>query len=410
MIRLATFWASERVETALVPKVHIWCVAPTYSLLDEPWRLLRTIAPKELVVRTNETSRTVELVGDVIIEFKSADTPERLVGAGLDLLVLYEAALIPELAWTQSLRPRLASPGRAGLMIGGGTPKGRNWWHRIYLDGQDPAKPDVWSLSQPTGANPLIDPAEVEAMRREMPDRAFRQEVLAEFLDDAGGVFRGVRECIVPARGRQGAVTIGIDWGFTQDFTVCLALDETGYVCALDRWNNATWRTTVNRVLEFIDQQSPVERVVVECTRADSAVVENLQDELHMRGNKVPVLPFKTAAANKRNLIESLAMALERRWIAYPELPVLINELELYSFVVGPNGEPRYSAPKGARYHDDCVMALALALHGVAESVAKQQYAYAAVVGFEDAFEAGSSWWRAPRPLPVDTRHHTERY
>jgi len=391
-----------------VPKVHIWCVAPVFSLLDEPWRLLKAHTPKDFIVKVNETNRTLELQGDVLIELKSADTPERLVGAGLDLLALYEAALIPEIAWTQSLRPRLASPGRAGLVVAGGTPKGRNYFHRLYLDGQDPNKPDVWSLNEPMSANPLIDPMEVERMREEMPDRAFRQEVLGEFVDSAGGVFNRVRDSVVPERQRQGSVTIGIDFGLTTDFTVCVALDETGYVCALDRWNNTTWKTTVNRIISFIDQHGPVERVVPECTRADSAVVEELIDELDLRGIKVKVDPFKTTGPSKRNVIEKLAMAIEKRWISFPDLPILVNELETYEYTMTADGQPRYSAPKGSRYHDDCVMGLAFALYGVELAVKTKQYAYAAAVGCGPIDDGG--WWSGPAQLPIDTSHYRERY
>lgn len=383
--------------------MHIWCVAPTYALTDEPWRLLKTLTPKELITRTNETNRTLELQGDVLIELKSADTPERLVGADLDLLVLYEAALLPELAWTQSLRPRLASPGRAGLMIASGCPKGRNFFHRLFLDGQDPQKSDIWSMNEPMSANPLIDPAEVERMREELPDRAFRQEVLGEFVDSAGGVFHGVRDCIVPEHQRQGTVTIGIDWGIS-DYTVCLALDEYGYVCALERWNQRTWSETLSRIVKFIDMHGPVERVVPEATRADSFIVEELTNLITQRGMNVKVDPFKTTGTSKPRLIDALTNAIEKRYITFPDLPVLVNELELYEFTTTASGQPLYSAPKGSRYHDDCVMALAFALYGVELSAQPDEYAYAAALSYS------LTPWDSELGGRIDTRHYESWY
>ena len=41
---------------------------------------------------------------------------------------------------------------------------------------------------------------------------------------------------------------------------------------------------------------------------------------------------------------------------------VLTGELQRYEYVIGPTGQLSYSAPSG--YHDDCVMALALAEWG----------------------------------------------
>jgi hypothetical protein len=40
---------------------------------------------------------------------------------------------------------------------------------------------------------------------------------------------------------------------------------------------------------------------------------------------------------------------------------VLTNEMKRYEYQIGPSGGITYSAPSG--YHDDCVMALALANH-----------------------------------------------
>ena len=59
------------------------------------------------------------------------------------------------------------------------------------------------------GVHPLLDRAELDAIRRVTPERIFRAEYLAEFLDDAGEVFRGLRDAatigeLVVARRRDG--------------------------------------------------------------------------------------------------------------------------------------------------------------------------------------------------------------
>lgn len=66
--------------------------------------------------------------------------------------------------------------------------------------------------------------------------------------------------------------------------------------------------------------------------------------------------------ATKANMVESLSLALERFEIKILNDQVLISELQAYEMERLPSGMIRYSAPEG--FHDDCVMALALALHG----------------------------------------------
>jgi len=359
LLRTVTYLSTTRQNSDLIPKVWVWCVAPTYALLRPVWRMLKTMTPPDLITKINETNFTMELAGDVLIELKSADRPEHLVGSGLDLLVLYEAALIPEEAWTVYLRPRLASPGRLGLMIGSGTPKGRNWWHRLYLGGQDPEKSDIWSLRQPTAENPHVLREEIGALRDSMPDRAFRQEILAEFLDDAGGVFRGARSCIVAPREVCGPCIIGIDWGKTRDYTALTAIDRTGYVTAFEEFRADYWDTILNRVAAFIRRQFPVSLVVPEVNSIGDPLTEQLK-KLLPQG--VGCEPFLTTAASKRDVIESLALAIEQRKISYPDYPSLINQLEIFEFTTGADNKPRYNAPPGQ--HDDGVISLALAWRG----------------------------------------------
>ena len=46
-----------------------------------------------------------------------------------------------------------------------------------------------------------------------------------------------------------------------------------------------------------------------------------------------------------------------------PNLPVLVEELKRFQYEILPSGAVRLGAPSGA--HDDCVISLALAYHGI---------------------------------------------
>jgi hypothetical protein len=70
-----------------------------------------------------------------------------------------------------------------------------------------------------------------------------------------------------------------------------------------------------------------------------------------------------TTAQSKRQLIEGLALAIERRELALTPDPILLAELASYTMERLPGGGYRYSAPAGS--HDDTVIATALAWHGV---------------------------------------------
>jgi hypothetical protein len=204
----------------------------------------------------------------------------------------------------------------------------------------------------PTTANPFIDPAEVEAARTDMPERWFRQEYLAEFLDDSGGVFRQVRAGIRAGVASPSApVFVGVDLGRTNDATVLTAVQD-GHVIDHDRFTGTGWELQFGRLKVFADRHQPVMTLIE--TNFNDMFTERAQRELgwYVEG-------FRTGEQSKRDVIDALALAIERGEVTYPDIPVLVNELEAFEYSAGPTGKLRMRAPVG--FHDDCVMSLALA-------------------------------------------------
>jgi hypothetical protein len=78
---------------------------------------------------------------------------------------------------------------------------------------------------------------------------------------------------------------------------------------------------------------------------------------------RLPVRAFQTTAASKAQAVEALALALEQGSIRIPPVQWLIDELMAFDQERLPSGSMRYGAPRGG--HDDGVMALAIAWHGV---------------------------------------------
>lgn len=397
MLRLVTTAAAEPDRPAtLVPKVHAWCVGPSFPLLTEPWRVLQRMIPPSMIVTTNQTRMSIELIGDILIELKSAERPETLVGSGLDVLCLLEAGLIPEEAWTTSLRPRLASYGRWGLLIASGTPKGSGgFFHRLFTAGQNPDQGDTWSAQFATWDSPLIDPAEIESMRDTMTSRAFAQEVAGAFVTDDGAVFRGVRDCIVPAREARGPITIGIDWGTRKDATALAALDSTGHLVAFDAFKRLPWSQIISRTASFIEA-TRAQLVVPESNGIGDPLIESLETELADRA--VRIEPFVMTNASKRQVIDRLSLAIEKRSISWPDNPALTNELELFEYSTSAAGNLRFSAPAGQ--HDDRVVALALAVSGAmlyATDASSPSGGYVDAVGYGDdggrSYENLGNFW-----------------
>ena len=333
-----------------------WWLSPTYKMATAAWKdFKRTLRP---VTRgKNEVERTLELVTGGIIQVWSAHDPDTLRGSGLDLAVLDEAAYMHPDVWQGAIRPALAD--RRGEAMFTSTPNGRNWFWELYMLGQDPLRADWQSWSFPTSANPLIAPAEIEAARGLLPERMFKQEYLAEFLDDGGLVFRNVRACATLELGQphpDGEYTFGVDWGKDNDYTVIAVIDNaTKQIVHIDRFNEIGWRVQRSRLSALAARWKPG-AIWAEANSIGGPNIEALQAE------GLPVVAFITTAQSKGPLIESLALAFEQQAIAVVNDPVLVGELIAYTMERLPSGRYRYSAPVGG--HDDTVIATALAWHG----------------------------------------------
>mgnify|MGYP003334548949 FL=1 len=163
---------------------RIWWVVPTYPIASEVWRDLCRAAG-EIAVKKSEVERRLELPNGGSVMVKSADNPDSLRGAGLDGVVIDEAAFCDADVWHKAIPPTIAD--RMGWAMLLSTPNGFNWFHDVYNQGQDDAD---WAIFQrPTADNPLIRPSELERLKRGMPLAAYLQEHEAIFTAVSGAEF-----------------------------------------------------------------------------------------------------------------------------------------------------------------------------------------------------------------------------
>lgn len=169
----------------------IWYVAPTYRMAKQiMWTDLKNNVPMEWVLKIRENELSMEFRNGSIISLRGADKPDSLRGVSLDFLVLDEFQDIAPDTWTTVLRPTLADRKGHALFIG--TPKGFNGLYKLYRVGQNKVKQmkkEWMSWQFPTITSPFIPKAEIEAARRDMDEKMFRQEMLASFESMSGRVY-----------------------------------------------------------------------------------------------------------------------------------------------------------------------------------------------------------------------------
>jgi hypothetical protein len=145
------------------------------------------------------------------------------------------------------------------------------------------------------------------------------------------------------------AIANGVDLAKSVDWNVVIGLDKLAAVCGFERWHQVPWSETETRILEYVGKVP----TLVDSTGVGDPIVERLQSK------RMAVFEgFHISSASKQKLMEGLAVAIQSRGVLIPDGPIRA-ELDNFEYVYTRTGV-RYSAPEG--YHDDCVVALALAV------------------------------------------------
>ncbi len=325
-----------------------WWLAPVYPQARMAFRRLKRGLP-QYVYSSNESELTITLPNQAVISFRSAEKSDNLYGEDVYAAVIDEATRVREESW-HAVRSTLTAT-RGPIRIIGNVKGRRNWAYRLSRIAES-GEPD-WHYAKLTAFDAVdagvLDMKEVEDARRQLPEAVFKELYLAEPSDDGGNPFgqTAIEECVAELSTKP-PVVFGVDLAKSVDWTVAIGLDEDGSVCAFERFQSP-WEETCFRLERLIGYTS----AVVDSTGVGDPVVERLQ-------RLVPnVQGFNFSSSSKQKLMEGLAIAIQTKQIEYPEGEIP-NELLVFGYEYTRTGV-RYTAPDGL--HDDCVMALGLAVH-----------------------------------------------
>lgn len=348
------------IEAHLNPNKVFWYVAPTYTQAKEiVWRdpdMLFKYIPKELIAKTNETELVVYLKNGSIIALKGADKPDSLRGPNPFGTILDEFPLLNESIWNEILAPIVfANPNAWVWFIGTPKPTGA-FWHQFHDSRK--GKKDWFTMDLTADKSGILTQEMLADARDNMTEEAYEQEYLCKWMDEEGVVFRGIKRCLMPFDYQEKfdprvSYQFGTDLAMHVDWTVMLGINKARReVEYFDRYNQIDYNLQKARIEANMRRYAnPLNNM--DATGVGEPVVQDLQS----RGLNVNGVKF--SAQTKKNLITNLALMIEQGRIKFPNIPELVEELQVYGYEVTKSGNIVYSAPQGK--HDDCVMALALA-------------------------------------------------
>ena len=319
-------------------------ITPTYLLAKAFFDELALLMPANVAI-PNRSDLTFKLITGGSIRFFTGERLDNLRGLKFHYVIIDEASFIPNLeeGWNNAIRPTLTDFQGKAIFLS--TPKGKNFFYSLYLKGVDPS-PEWESFKFSSYDNPHISDDEIDSARMALPEVVFEQEYMANPAENSANPFgsKALSNCI-SAMSMEPVKVFGIDLAKSSDWTVIIGLDMNGNVAYFERFQN-DWASTQNKI-----RMLPKVPMLVDSTGVGDPVVEQLQREgLAIEG-------FKFTSQSKQELMLGLQVAIHQEKIHYPA-GMIQEELEIFEYQYSANGV-KYSAPSG--FHDDCVMALALA-------------------------------------------------
>jgi hypothetical protein len=225
----------------LEPGKQVIVVAPDYNLSSIIWdyttELIQVFGIE--TKRLNLKDRVVRLINDSTFRLLSANNRSSLVGRAAHLLIVDEAAIIPDDEYfTRDLRPALSTyKGSRALFIS--TPRGKqNYLYNYWLRGEDPNYSEWGSGLYPWHVNPALRQDDIDDAKRTLPPTIFQQEYYCEWTSFEGQIYKvddsvhliDVKEHLVPQDQRFTFIA-GLDIGFRDDTAfVVLATDGENFI------------------------------------------------------------------------------------------------------------------------------------------------------------------------------------
>lgn len=173
----------------------VWALAKDYklgrpSLLTFLEVMQQAGLVKDKDFRFNRAEKIIEFTeSGSLLEFKSADDPQSLRGAGLDILWMDEAAFIPNSDAWDVTRPSLAD--KPGGLITTTTPLGTNWLYDTFFSGDVLNDPRHARVEYVSLDNPYFPREEWEYERKNSHPIVFKREYMASFHAMAGVELHG---------------------------------------------------------------------------------------------------------------------------------------------------------------------------------------------------------------------------
>lgn len=345
-------------------------ISPTFK---QGKKIFKSIAKKfkrtPLFSSGNSSDLELIFVNGSTIVILSAEQGDNIRGQTVTeygVLAIDEAAYIPDAVFYTATP--FVNANQAPI-VAVSTPRFKQgFFYEFFTDGLN-GKKNVYSYDFTDYDNPFLTADKLEMYRSKMPLNLFRADYLGQWMEATSDVFGDFRKILSNTVTMTGQYTAGIDWGVGKnaksedsDSTSLSVFNNLHQQVRIYHWNDLDETTTIQRIVAALKENN-VRKVVVEKNSIGGVYLGLLRKSIQAAGLPCQVVEFDTTNESKREIIEYFIVQVQNRTVQLLDDNEQSIQMSAFRMEKTPTGKITYNGTPG--YHDDCIMATALALHGL---------------------------------------------
>lgn len=232
------------------------------------------------------------------------------------------------------------------------------WFYTQYMKNSSRTIQFDWAWDKYNFENYLSKELYDEYKTEYTPNK-FRTEILGEFISDSSFLFGEFKECVVKPDDEI-PVYAGIDFGVGTgaDSTVVTFFNKYRQVINIWSTNTLAPSAQIDYIAQLINERPTLLKVLVEGNSIGEVYFSSIQSKLK---NKMVLDKFMTTNDSKKEIIEDLILAFQKKEIGIIDDPMLLKQLAYYDIQKTKTGYTYNNSNDSI--HDDFVMSLAIGYH-----------------------------------------------
>ena len=333
---------------------------PTFTLAKRIYSKIIKMLPSSFVTKANASDLIIESVNGSQLRFFSGEAAQSARGSNCTKLVIDEAAYIKQEIDGQDFYYNIVMPltkVHCDKIVMISTPKSTSgFFYELCMQALSGERSDMIYIKRTIYEDALIDPEEIEELKKGYPPMAWKTEFECVFMANALSVFPNYETCFDINSYSGGKCWCGIDPSTLGEDNTIVTFVNTGNEVKQYKIDGEL-DVKYQKISKLINEYNPV-ATYIESNSIGEVMANEIKKQLKKKSN---FYTFATTNDSKKDYISLLAVDIANSAIHFEkENTLLYSELGTFSFRLTKTGKITYAAIDGK--HDDTITSLGIGL------------------------------------------------